>query len=171
MSPKTLVLHFTTSSSHQKRWQLRRGRQLRSRDRKIVFLCYNRTGVLDAAALELFGMRTKSYLPRRTDSTDVLIVLTRDAESRDLIWNQLPMFPNNFKYSWIFVGASSRWRRSSPLLCIKQLFTKMSFGFRMRLLYSARQPRSLTDCVSDWHTIDGRKPCPRCCRRFKNSGK
>lgn len=88
------------------------------RGREVVFLCYNHTGVT-GPALKHLSLHTKPSSPRRIDTADLLIVITKDLKSRASIAERLPDFRNNFK-ELIHVDGSSKWNSSAPLECIRQ---------------------------------------------------
>lgn len=124
--------------------------------RRLVFLCYNRTGVT-GGKLRLLSFQAKSKLPRRRDARNLLIVITRDSTSRETMSAQLSSFPNDFK-EIIHADASFVTEPSTALKCIKQLFIKMSFGFRMSLQFP-RGAVSMTRCLSDWASTDRKGEC------------
>lgn len=126
---------------------------------RVVFLCYKKTGIWSPNRLVELSLESKSTSPRRGAADDLLIVITRDPESKVVISWQLPHFPNDFKEVIHFDG-SFRPDRFSPIDCIKKLYVTMSLGHRISYEYEKRVS-SVRTCLSEWVAVDERKSCPR----------
>lgn len=130
--------------------------------RRVVFLCYNRTGPSEDG-MHFLSLHSISNNPRHIKALDILIVVTRDSQSKEAISWQLPMFPHRFK-EVVYVNYSYGSKPVSSIDCIKKLYVAMSFGFSMLLEYPKRGS-SVIECITDWNSVDRRETCPKAMSR------